>query len=217
MLVIMVIIFAPKGYNQPEKVVMVDLSIVTPQTQKPAPESPPQQTDRKKAKKVVEPAYVVPDTLAANSSTHDPVETNQSETDEKSVDSSTVDHVEAASLVSGNDEEIPQSGSNVIGTGKSDSNVVKAEYVSVQYGVIRDMVYKRLSYPSLAQAEEWEGTVKIRFLVKCDGNVDSIRIQRSSGYSMLDNSAVKAVREAAPFPKAPFRLEIVLPVVFRLQ
>ncbi len=105
----------------------------------------------------------------------------------------------------------PQS-ANVI-----DSTTLRKNYVAAQYGVIRDKVYRALSYPAYAQEEGWQGTVKMRFLVNRDGSVDSIHILKSSGYSLLDNSAVKAVRQAAPFPYAPAMLEIILPVVYRLD
>ena len=98
-----------------------------------------------------------------------------------------------------------------------DSTVLKNNYLNAQYGVIRDKVYRALSYPAFAQEEGWQGTVKISFLVNCDGSVDSIHVLKSSGYRLLDNNAVKAVRQAAPFPYAPARLEIIFPVVYRLE
>jgi protein TonB len=55
------------------------------------------------------------------------------------------------------------------------------------------------------------------FQVNRDGTVDSVRVLKSSGYNLLDNNAVKAVRQAAPFPYAPVRLQIILPVVYRLE
>jgi protein TonB len=105
----------------------------------------------------------------------------------------------------------PQS-ANVI-----DSTTLKKNYITAQYGVIRDKVYRALSYPAYAQEEGWQGTVKMSFLVNRDGSVDSIHVLKSSGFTLLDNNAVKAVRQAAPFPYAPAMLEIILPVVYRLE
>jgi protein TonB len=55
------------------------------------------------------------------------------------------------------------------------------------------------------------------FLVNPDGSVDNVHVLKSSGYVLLDNNAVKAVRLAAPFPYAPVKLQIILPVVYRLE
>ncbi|MGB7567492.1 MAG: energy transducer TonB [Chitinivibrionales bacterium] len=98
-----------------------------------------------------------------------------------------------------------------------DSTVLKKEYISAKYSVIRDKVYRSLSYPVYAQEEGWQGTVKMSFEVKPDGSIDNVHVLNSSGYALLDNNAVKAVRQAAPFPYAPVRLQIVLPIVYRLE
>jgi protein TonB len=120
---------------------------------------------------------------------------------------------ESAPMIS----EQPASPSNSYGTHAIDSTILKKEYIAAQYGIIRDKVYRALSYPEYAQEEGWQGTVRIGFLVNRDGTVDSIRVLKSSGFSLLDNDAVKAIRRAAPFPYAPARLQIILPVVYRLE
>jgi periplasmic protein TonB len=119
---------------------------------------------------------------------------------------------ESAATVAEQESAPPGQSANIV-----DSTVLKKEYVTEQYGVIRDKVYRALSYPAYAQEEGWQGTVRIGFLVNRDGTVDSVRVLKSSGYNLLDNNAVKAVRQATPFPHAPGRLQIVLPVVYRLE
>ena len=111
----------------------------------------------------------------------------------------------------------PPSAPATHGADASDSTVLKKEYLSAQYGVIRDKVYRALSYPARAQQEGWEGTVKMSFIVNRDGSVDSVLVLKSSGYKLLDNNAIRAIRQAAPFPYAPTRLQIRLPVVYRLE
>jgi protein TonB len=102
-------------------------------------------------------------------------------------------------------------------TGVVDSTVLKKEYLTAQYGVIRDKVYRALSYPAYAQEAGWQGTVRMCFFVNRDGSVEKIQILKSSGYQLLDNNAVKAIRQAAPFPYAPVKLQIILPVVYKLE
>lgn len=101
--------------------------------------------------------------------------------------------------------------------GISDSVARQTEYITAQYGVIRDKVYHAIVYPLLAQEEGLQGTVKLSFQVNRDGSVESVRVINGSGYKLLDNSAVKAIQRAAPFPRAPDRLEIILPVVYQLK
>jgi TonB family protein len=100
---------------------------------------------------------------------------------------------------------------------KPDQHDEEKKYIAIQYGVIRDKVYRNLSYPVAAQEAELQGSVNLRFKINRDGSVDSIRVIESSGYAMLDENAVKAVRKSAPFPLAPAKLEIKLPIVYRLE
>ncbi len=48
-------------------------------------------------------------------------------------------------------------------------------------------------YPPDALRQNWEGDVLLRATIRIDGNVDSIVVTKSSGYSTLDEAAVAAV------------------------
>ena len=50
-------------------------------------------------------------------------------------------------------------------------------------------------YPLLAIKHEEQGTVILRILVQPDGTPGDIKLQRSSGYPLLDTSAMAAVRQ----------------------
>ncbi len=50
-------------------------------------------------------------------------------------------------------------------------------------------------YPALARRRGWQGTVLCRIAVGPDGAVAEARLERSSGYSVLDDAALEAVRE----------------------
>lgn len=49
------------------------------------------------------------------------------------------------------------------------------------------------TYPLLARQKAWEGTVGLTYFVSADGRVTQIKIQRSSGFDILDKEAVRAV------------------------
>ena len=49
------------------------------------------------------------------------------------------------------------------------------------------------AYPQAARKARWEGTVVVRVLINTDGSVASAALRESSGYDVLDESAVQAV------------------------
>lgn len=49
-------------------------------------------------------------------------------------------------------------------------------------------------YPLIARRRGYQGKVLLEVLVKKDGKVGSIRLARSSGYEILDSTAIKGVR-----------------------
>ncbi len=82
---------------------------------------------------------------------------------------------------------------------------------------IRASTYQKLSYPSLARRMGWAGQVVLRFRVNPAGKVLSETILVSSGFAILDESALDALKRAAPFPTRGRDLDIILPVVFALH
>lgn len=76
-------------------------------------------------------------------------------------------------------------------------------------------------YPLTAREKGYEGTVYLRVLVRVDGRVERLTVDRSSGYEMLDRAAVDAVREWAFFPakRGGKTVEswVLLPVKFALN
>jgi len=90
-------------------------------------------------------------------------------------------------------------------------------YLKEHFTYIRDLIIQRLTYPQLARRMGWSGRVVLAFVVAEDGSVCSIHVKESSGYPVLDNSAIQTVKNVAPFPRPPVVAEIVMPVLFRLQ
>lgn len=75
-------------------------------------------------------------------------------------------------------------------------------------------------YPGAARVSGREGVVMLHFVMTDDGTVLEAWVGESSGVSDLDREAVAAVLRAQPLPAFPRgwpgRLDIVLPVKFRL-
>jgi TonB family protein len=58
-------------------------------------------------------------------------------------------------------------------------------------------------YPILAIRNGWQGKLLLDFTIKNDGTIEEIKLVKSSGYPVLDDSARTALKLAAPFPPFP--------------
>ncbi len=77
-------------------------------------------------------------------------------------------------------------------------------------------------YPRVAQMRGWQGEVLVDLKLNDNGAVLESRIERSSGYEILDKQALEMVSKAAPFPSPPDILKssvfnIQVPVSFKLE
>lgn len=71
-------------------------------------------------------------------------------------------------------------------------------------------------YPAEAIAQGLQGEVLILLMLSENGQVSAARVEESSGYPLLDNAALRAVRALHSLPADAPR-ETVLPVRFRLR
>jgi len=76
-------------------------------------------------------------------------------------------------------------------------------------------------YPSRARRRGLSGTVMLRVLVDVTGRVAELGVERSSGYSSLDQAALKAVQQWLFSPATedgvPVAMWVSVPITFRLQ
>jgi len=101
------------------------------------------------------------------------------------------------------------------GTGQSEESM-RMKYLKEHFNYIRDLIMKNLTYPLMAKKMGWKGQVTVSFIICKGGNVEGIRIIKSSGYRILDENVTFTIKEVQPFPKPPVRAEIIIPVVYRL-
>ena len=76
-------------------------------------------------------------------------------------------------------------------------------------------------YPRIALMRQWQGTTVLDLAVDAEGRLLDVRIVRSSGHEVLDQSAVEMARAAIPLPRPPAPLvapglSLHVPVVFKL-
>lgn len=82
-------------------------------------------------------------------------------------------------------------------------------------GTIRARIERAKRYPPLAKARQLEGVVQVRFSIGEDGQVQNLKIVSSSGFSILDEEALAAVKRGAPFPSYPHPIQF--PLRFKLR
>lgn len=60
-----------------------------------------------------------------------------------------------------------------------------------------------LNYPDAARRRHLHGDVMLTVVLGMDGHVRDVTVNRSSGYRVLDEAAIRIVHLAAPFPRVP--------------
>lgn len=91
---------------------------------------------------------------------------------------------------------------SVFATGYEGDDVTSGSYLEM----VRFKIESHKTYPDVARNRQMEGSVTVQFIITPDGSVREVGVATSSKREALDRAAVRAVREAAPFPKPPKRL-----------
>ena len=102
------------------------------------------------------------------------------------------------------------------------SSTVSRNAVLTWQGLLRLHLERHKRYPTAAQFHRQEGTSIVRFAMTREGRVTRIRLERSSGFSRLDDEAVALPERAQPLPPPPpaisgKQIEIVVPIRFFLK
>lgn len=87
---------------------------------------------------------------------------------------------------------------------------------------VRNGIDAAKRYPRLARQAGFQGRTLLKFKLLRSGDVAELNVLESSGYEILDEAALSAVRRAAPFPGEGSKvsgqwIEVILPVVFQLR
>jgi periplasmic protein TonB len=86
---------------------------------------------------------------------------------------------------------------------------------------VRRWINKYKNYPDAAKKQKQQGGPLLAIRLRRDGTVLDVQIDKSSGFPLLDEAALKAVRDASPVPPFPASYtddvaEIDLPFKFQL-
>jgi protein TonB len=85
------------------------------------------------------------------------------------------------------------------------------------YSRITDHLRRYVSYPYRARQQGWQGRVLVAVCLKPDGSLEKADVVASSGHSLLDESALQAIRRAAPFPAFGREIRKDIPVNYNLR
>jgi protein TonB len=68
---------------------------------------------------------------------------------------------------------------------------------------LKELIEKHKQYPLMARKGGQQGRVVVEFSINTTGTLASAQVTLSSGHTLLDRAALKAVRAVAVFPKPP--------------
>jgi periplasmic protein TonB len=76
-------------------------------------------------------------------------------------------------------------------------------------------------YPMVAKSRGWAGKVLLRVKVSAQGSSDAVAVEKSSGYDLLDESAIEAVKQWRFIPakrgEASVASSVIVPIIFNLR
>jgi len=95
-------------------------------------------------------------------------------------------------------------------------NTTEFKYISY-FSKVKGQIQMVWKYPELARREGVKGVLTLKFSINHDGSLKGVNLLRSSGSSLLDRAAIKAIRDAVPFFPLPDNLGEVLDVVANFE
>lgn len=101
-------------------------------------------------------------------------------------------------------------------TAEPSDEEVLSSYRHANLKAVQSKIKNNLVYPMIARKNGWTGRTEVIFRLEKDGSVKNVRVAKSSGYGILDNQALEAVKISAPFTTPPRPIELTLPVTFNL-
>ena len=93
-----------------------------------------------------------------------------------------------------------------------------ADPISLYTARVARRLQSNLVYPEKLRRKGIEAVTTIMFTVTESGHIkkDSLKVRKSSGYGEMDDNALKAARESAPFDEPPKEMTLVIDVAFEV-
>jgi len=99
---------------------------------------------------------------------------------------------------------------------KVNSDISRARVVSI----LHEKLKQHFSYPVLAQRKNWQGKVLLTLRITHKGTIEDVQLNKSSGYSILDQAAITSLVNLGQLPKISSwlssDLDLKIPVLYQL-
>lgn len=107
-------------------------------------------------------------------------------------------------------------------TAQTDENEQLAQAQLQVLSYLQDRISNHFVYPRLARRNGWEGKVILRVDIESDGIISNIRLLSSSGYAILDESAIEALAQVHSITRLPkytgtLSLYVDVPIIYHLK
>jgi periplasmic protein TonB len=96
----------------------------------------------------------------------------------------------------------------------------QTDYMNIKdyFSMLKFKIESCKKYPESAQSKRAEGQVKVGFTIALNGAVSSIKIINATPFRALNDAALRAVKDASPFPRPPRHLfKKPIPVVLAIR
>jgi len=113
---------------------------------------------------------------------------------------------------------------------KFDEHPKETEVASEAIDQIMNNFYRKVGrqiafakiYPDFARKMGYQGKILVAFRIGRDGKILNLSVSQSSGYKILDEAALEAVKEAGPYPPIPNELnkkflKLKIPISYALR
>lgn len=98
----------------------------------------------------------------------------------------------------------------------SENNNTSSSISAQDYAFLRKLIEKNLDYPYIARRNGYQGKVVVSFVID-NGAFKDILVVKSSGYAILDKTALEAVKKIEHYVNISKNVKIVLPINFTLN
>ena len=82
---------------------------------------------------------------------------------------------------------------------------------------IRARIQNQIVYPPIAKRMGWYGKANISFLLTQQGEIQNIKLEKSTGYPVLDNCAIRIIKSLTDLPRPSTLTRISVPFSFSLN
>lgn len=115
---------------------------------------------------------------------------------------------------------IPQEAAPVAASAPAPRAATRADYAWLAESLGR-RIAALTRYPSTARMNGWEGRVVLRAVIRADGHLADVTVQKSSGYDALDRAALETIRLACPLHMkhqlSTTEVAVNVPIVYSLS